>query len=266
MWVWSGLVALDPAREKHLLDFASTHQIDTVYVQANRLIRKAPKELAAFIDAAAKRNIGVELLFGDHDWALPQHHADALKVAKDTARYVASLTGAKPTGVHYDVEPHALDQWTDETREAMASDLLDLLDLLDAAYGPEEIRVSYDMPNWYSGLLVTRAGKARPMSELVIDRVDVTVVMDYRDNVDDAISLVTDEVAYATQQGKVVVVGLETSCNTDSPLTFCEEGSTAFEQALNKISLTFAPERGFGGLAIHHFESFDALVTAPNSR
>lgn len=259
LWVWTNYAASDDTVKAQVFELALEQGVDTLYMQTNTLINIGPELLAQFVEDAATHNLKVELLFGKHIWASPENHATAVAVAQQVVDFVAAMPGAKPTAVHYDVEPHALSGWSDN-REAMTSDLLDLLDKLNAVYDPAGIPIVYDMPNWFDNFSVERNGIDRPASELIIDRVSHVVIMDYTDDVPTAISRAQGEIAYATSKGKGVSVSLETSCNTDASVSFCQEGPDALHAALGAISSHFDASAGFYGVAIHHYESYRALV------
>jgi len=81
--------------------------------------------------------------------------------------------------------------------------------------------------------------------------------MAYRDNSQDIIQIVKDEIEYAKRMDKKVVVGVETLKSAEGDLvSFSEEGGAYMDQQLNKVQKHFSKKQSFKGTAIHHLESW----------
>ena len=216
--------------------------------------------LASFsADAMAQSCAEVELLFGDMSWALTANHGKATGYASQAVQTILSIKGARPVGLHFDVEPYTLPGWTSDM-QGTANQYLDLLEKLEVIAKNGGVRLSVDIPFWFSGQMVTRSGQTRPLSELVQDRVDRVVLMDYRDTSSAIIAGAAPEVAYATKIGKDVTIGVETMCGLSPTLiTFCEEGLAALNTALTATRAAYASAPGLHGVAVHHYGSYLTL-------
>lgn len=141
-----------------------------------------------------------------------------------------------------------------------ANQLLDLLEKLAPIAKGAGLQLTVDIPFWYDSKLVTRGGVTRPLSELVQDRVDRVVLMDYRDTAAAIIQGGNTEVAYGSKIGKKVVLGVETMCGlSPTSVTFCEEGRGALNAAMKQTHAAFLGQAGYGGMAVHHFGSYLSL-------
>ncbi len=265
VWLWGSSVVESPAESASFFTFASTHEITTVYAEAQSLIPEAPSALTAFIAAASARGVEVELLFGYEIWARASEHAKAVALAQSAVAFSAGSAGAKPVGVHFDVEPHQLAEWKagGASEAQIASEFVDLLVELHQVTAGTGLRLSVDIPFWYDGRPLTRGGTTKPLSEWVADSVDRVVLMDYRDAADGSDGIIAhaaDELAYGAASGKQVVVGVETLCNLDPPkITFCEEGSAALDAALAQTVAAYAGNAAFAGVAVHDYKAYAAL-------
>ncbi|MFQ5342719.1 MAG: hypothetical protein ACE5F6_14345 [Anaerolineae bacterium] len=262
VWVWDRSVATDPAERAWFFAFAADRAIRTAYLESEWLVNHDQTALADFITAADGQGISVELLFGDAPWALTPNHGDAIALAQAGVAFAQSLSGPQPAGLHFDVEPHTLPEWSAD-QNGTANQYLDLLEALAGVTQGTGLRLVVDVPFWYDDRQITRAGQTRPLSEWVIDRVDRVVLMDYRDHADPPDGIIdhaAGELAYAASAGKQVVIGVETNCGlSPEKITFCEEGAAALEAALNQTRDTYRGSLAFAGFAVHDYDGYRLL-------
>ncbi len=259
LWVWSNLPAFDLPVRQQLFAQTQRFQIDTWYAQAQTLVYDHPVALRDLVFAAADRKIAVELLAGNHGWARAPKHQECLKIVTDLAQFVAEAGAPRPTAIHLNVEPHALPEWA-TSKAQLAGELLDLLAAARPIAAAQGLALVYDMPNWYNDVAVTRQGQTRPLSQWIADAVDRVVVMDYRDDPTAQLWLAKQELDYGRATGKPVVVAAEAACGVADEETYCEEGATTLQGALDTLTNKLTGDAGFAGIAVHHF---DALAPLP---
>jgi hypothetical protein len=101
---------------------------------------------------------------------------------------------------------------------------------------------------------------SKPLSHWLVDVVDRTTLMAYRDYAqgpDSIISHGNDPVSYAATRGKRSHIGVETTCNLQpEKITFCEEGNAHMEAALDSVLANYRVNAGFGGVAIHDYRAY----------
>lgn len=261
MWTWYDADIGTNAKQKRMLDFAVGRKVNTIFIHSQTLLDK-PALLAGFINKAAARGVKVELLFGASEWALAANHQAPLDLLKRANAFVASLTGARPAGIHFDIEPHTLPQWqTDPV--SLGNQLVDLYQKFAAAKGAG-LYINADIAMGYEYLSLTRGGVTKTLSQWMVDATDRTTLMDYRDYAagEDSIeSHAVHPISYATAQGKRTIVGVETTCNqTPTKVTFCEEGATKMESQLATVNSYFSTNSGYGGVAIHDYPNYQKLA------
>ena len=258
LWVWDNGPTVDPVAQDQLLVFATNNGIKTLYIQAQTLLYDQPTALAELIEHAAKSGLRVELLFGQHTWARAENHQQCLDIAATARKFVADLTTARPVGVHYNIEPHALPEWgTDPI--GIANQFLDLLGKLRGTYAGSGLPISIDMPNWYDTFSLSRQGVTRPLNTFVQDIADRTVLMDYRTGVADLVSLAAGEMQYADKIGQPLVIAVETSCDVDPALSYCTLGQAVLRANLDQLVKQESQFPQFSGVAIHHYAAFSTL-------
>jgi hypothetical protein len=263
MWVWQPEQATDPAKSALLLEFAAAHEVTHLYLESEALLVEDPERLVAFIGEADAACVAVELLFGAAAWAQAEHHAEPLALVEDALALVDGLVGPRPVGLHFDIEPHGLPDW-DLDPEGYAGEYLDLLDMMAANMQGSELSLTVDIAFWYDTVMVERDGAKRPLNELVQDRVDRVVVMDYRDHAeppDGIIDNAAAEVDYAEQVGGLVRVAVESTCGiVPEKVTFCEEGSIAMFLALELTASIYAASPAWDGVAVHDHAAWSVLM------
>ena len=263
MWVWDD-VDISPANRNELFDFAIRKGISVLYIHSAGLVtdRSRYPMLAEFINVAATRNISVELMFGDSAWTLTNNHYIVLNLVAKSNDFMNSYSGVKPKGLHFDIEPHTLPGWASDP-VSLGNQLLDLYVKVREAASPA-LYINADIALGYRTVNITRGAVTKTLSQHLVDVTDVTTVMSYRDFAlgDDSISYHADHpLMYAASKGKKTMVAVETECNLGlSKITFCEEGEAYFNSQLSILSNYYNNKPGFGGVAIHHYRRYQALI------
>lgn len=261
MWSWNDGDIGTRAKQNQLLDFSIDRKITTIYIHAEGLLKNNPQLLADFIDLAAARNVGVELLFGAPEWTFNGNHQLALALVAKANAFVNSLRGARPVGLHFDVEPHALPGW-DSNQASYGSQLLDLYAKLQKAKRPD-LYLNADIAMGYSVVNLTRNGVSKPLTQWLADAVDRTTLMAYRDYAQGPDSIIAHgnvPVNYAATIGKRAHIAIETTCNLKpEKISFCEEGNAEMQAALDSVTANYRTSTGFGGVAIHDYRAYRTL-------
>ncbi len=102
----------------------------------------------------------------------------------------------------------------------------------------------------------------RSLLEQVIERVDGIVVMAYRDHAvgsDGILRHTVGELVAGAAAKRPVMIGVQTAADELDKLTFCEEGAAAMERELDALREALSGIPGFGGTAVHHFDSYRRL-------
>lgn len=310
MWVWDGGSVTDATARAKLFAFAGAHHVTRIYLQTgagssvltSNLLATKPSELASFLDEAATQCIGVDLLFGKASWTVADQHSIPISLAQQAVAFAAGLTGQKPKGVHFDIEPHGVSgvtsggttySWsTTSQKPALMAQFLDLADSLAATLAGSGLELSMDVAFWLDGASqsfnpLTYKGVAKPASEHVIDIIDRAVIMDYRDSAfgtgttaatssDGMFDLAATEVAYARSKGKPITLGVEvTGCQTvggsivltgsvPDKVTFCDEGRAVMEAELAKVAAAYAATGATPAYAVEDYAAYsDPTVLKP---
>ena len=268
LWSWNeSAFATAPARQD-LVTFASSRGITTIYQNAQGGIVSNQAGLTALLDLAAGSGIGIEFLFGDANWTYTANHQQAVDLVNASNVYIAGLTN-KPTGYHFDVEPHTLGAAWATDPVGLGGQLIDLYEKLVAARSPS-VRINGDIALGYKDVNITRNAVTKTLSQWLVDVADVITIMSYRDFALglDSITFHADHpVTYASTVGKKVYAGIETQFLGDpEKVSFFEEGPAFMGAELAAVRAYYATTSGFGGIAIHDYNNYKiAPFTTPLS-
>lgn len=288
------------SKRSSLLSFASSKNITTLYVESygiitgNRTVDKTA--LSEFIRLAHEKCISVELLAGESEWYLPSNHSSAVNFAQKAVDFADSFA-VKPKAIHLDVEPYGYssgslwDANNGAQRDEILADYISMLSKVKSTLDGT-LLLNVDVPFWYDSASGLQDSGTAYFSKRILDTVDIMTIMDYRDTAfgvkssgeiisskndssNGIYDLGYDEVVYANSIGKKVIIGVETKCFSDSAsaqITFCgtrtvggqtlKKGASFMNSELDKIRNAFNSLSGFGGTAIHHYDSYTIL---PNS-
>ena len=270
-WVWK----YDPVNSKEirkdLLDFCEATSIEAMYIYLGEdPINKTPQSyqdgLAEFIRAAHSRGIEVEALQGNPLWALKAGHQQVLNWVGGYLEFnKARPQEEKIDGVSLDIEPYLTSEWESGDREKLKADFLELLghlrELIDREKGDHNFAIGAAIPVFYKN--------SPDLEEGILKQVDYAALMDYYDTATVINENARFHIDMANRAGKKIVIGVETQDLVQMNQgkrrnTFYEEGWAEMEQELKKVAETYMKAPGFGGLAIHCYDSYRLLQKGRN--
>ncbi|GGF92076.1 hypothetical protein GCM10010912_41350 [Paenibacillus albidus] len=293
MWIWepeSYKLLLNPGSRQVLESFITdtetfgSEPVQTLYLAAGsyagyRALEEQEEELRSFIRWAHGKGLKVQALVAGgtspaYMGAYERYHSHAVREMEQIINYnLAVVDNEKFDGINVDIEPYISPDFKDPSKflqKEYLDGLQKMIDRRDAAgirlpFGPA-------VPKWYDsseqGADILWNGSTKWLSEHIQDISDYISIMDYRDTADGSAGIIAGaagELAYAEQIGKPnsVVIGVETLdiANSGDPetITFWEEGRTHMEAELDKVYAASGQSSAFGGLAVHHYDSYRDL-------
>ena len=287
IWVWNTSQILSSLQERQrLIQFLVQQGFDHVFLQLPNEpehlgpigeIQLDAGKLRPFLEALSQHGIKVHALDGFKNYALPEWHPRVLKTVENIIRYnTTSQQSERFYGIHYDIEPYLLPGFKGARREQILKNYLELLRQMASQAHRSNLVIGVDIPFWYDAPdeftyqlnKVDFDGNGKPAGEHVIDLMDYIAIMDYRTSAygaDGTIAQAVGELAYASQKGKQVFIGLETSELPDEDLLeFQGEPSAGLPQNPPAGPLVFvAPQAEAPRLYVvpsHQLATFERLV------
>ena len=237
IWIWHTTRLLESqTAQKEFFSFCSEQGVNLVFFQMQYTLQKQKddhykcflkyqKELKRFIGAASRLGIDIHSLDGFSRFALKPWHEKVLSQIRAVIDYNKSVPAAQRfAGIHHDNEPYLIPAYWGVIREDVMRQYFELCEKsqqLVRASGLSNFVFGVDIPFWYEELNfdfdvpveISWKGVRKPASYHIIDIVDNVGIMDYRTKsygADGTIVHGRDEIAYANQAGKKILIGLET--------------------------------------------------------
>mmetsp|Transcript_8097 Transcript_8097/g.17595 ORF Transcript_8097/g.17595 Transcript_8097/m.17595 type:complete len:616 (-) Transcript_8097:461-2308(-) len=179
-----------------------------------------------------------------------------------------------PRAFHWDVEPHSLKTRWETDRENLSREWLTMLDRTNSeCLFESSLKLAADLSMHYDLIVdgkpyveVTIDGVTKMLANWVIPKLDIAVVMSYRDRafgVEGIVTKIKDEVALAKETiGTKVVAAVELDDVGSNKTDFSAEGSVYAEKVLDQVDGHYEDQSSFAGTAIHFYRAYDALVEA----
>lgn len=280
IWIWEedAFRMLDDNKAlQEVEDFLIEQHISTLYLYADEfngrnILVKEPDKYRKLIASAHARGFKVYALLGSiylrtYEYILPEKRETALTMFGNVLDYnknTPSIT-SRFDGINIDIEPYILDDWSNAVslRGKQYLSLSAAFMQMKSASGLH-LTVGAAIPFWYDGIdEVEWNGKRRQLNKVVQDIYDYVAIMDYRNvalGSDSIVSLAENELHYADQIGKPVIIGVETLDTTPPKITFFGKSINYFESQLELARSAMSKYQSFSGFAIDNLTAYRELV------
>ena len=292
IWAWRSTkdIINDSEKRSEFITFAETHNIRTVYVSVRTMLERygtaSPEtntetNLPTFIDLAAKKCIDVQLLIGNSGSYVStaqsaSNYPTMSTLTTNAKNYVSSLSGTKPTAIHWDVEPHALADW-DANKQLYLQRLVNAFQVTRSILAGSGLKQAADIPHWWDSSATYGSTSCDANNNTttptytnqvgyqclvrIMDQIDI---MDYRDDATLSVSQALVEINFAGSNLNFnglttpIMVGQALNINTDLTLTFYDEitstalGTRIMEVQLQSIQNSLNDLIGYGGYKLQN--------------
>ncbi|MDF2682995.1 MAG: hypothetical protein K0R47_4185 [Brevibacillus sp.] len=258
-WLWhTELIASEP---EEILSFSREQGVNLIYLQIDS--SKKPAYYQSFIRDAHRAGVDVHALSGSPKWALKENREKVVALASWLLAYNQSVADEeKFTGLHLDIEPYLLPEWKTNQESVISQWMENVKAYVDLARQDPELEIGCDIPFWLDKIYLTDAPDTA-LSQWLIAQHDHVAIMSYRDRAEgpNSISaLVPQELGWADDLGKKIMLGVETKqSNEGNFVSFYEEGAQYLNQELSKLPALMADHPSFGGIAVHSYEHWKVL-------
>lgn len=255
-WLWNPWMIVDD--EAGTLNFLLSKEVNKVYLQIDPDI---PRQVYQSFNAkAAEKGIQIFALDGAPDWVAPKGDAKQTKLMAWLAEYQKNSTNTQQfKGIHLDVEPYIYSGWKTNRAKTITS-FQSLLVKAKSSAAALNLPLEADLPFWFDEISYKNTYGKGVLAEWVIANTDGVTLMAYRDTSALIIEIVKNEVAYAKKHGKSIIVGVETGYTDEgNQVSFYEEGEAYMNRQLAVVKGHYATAPGYGGIAVHHVDSWKQL-------
>ncbi|MGE7823674.1 copper amine oxidase N-terminal domain-containing protein [Paenibacillus sp. NPDC093718] len=256
-WIWdSHIIKQD---QEKIISFAKMKGVTSIYLQVDRDIDPAIYE--GFIRKAKSEGIQVEALEGRPEWVYKSKQEDIRNFIAWVKNYNFSVgPEASFAGLHFDIEPYVLSEWT-EHNKAILESWMDNLRLIEKETKGSSLKISMDVPYWLNTIHVP--GTNYSMSAWLLEKFDCLVIMNYRNHALGNNGIVENAQAMlreASTLKKKIVVAVETVKSTEGPrVSFYSISNKVMEKELQSAHSQLARYASYAGFAIHDFNSWQDM-------
>ena len=245
MWVWT------TPDNQTLVDFATAHGVQEIFYSVSPNITGAElSRLQGLRIRTRAAGIVLDALGGDSSWA-----------TTDVAGAIAWENDALATGlfdgIHLDIEPMALPDWT-TNRAADALSFVSAMKQIRA----NDTQVHLELDCQFSYGTVPVAGYAS-LADAIDTTVDEITIMSYR-NTDTGpngmFGTAQDELTRGQHAGILVRLGAETNDVTPAEVTFFGMTSTQMAAVLAQTDTSAASYPAYRGIAVEDYTGWSALA------
>lgn len=256
-WIWdSHIIKQD---QEKMISFAKMKGVTSIYLQVDRDIDPAIYE--GFIRKAISEGIQVEALEGRPEWVYKSKQEDIRNFIEWVKNYNSSVgQKASFTGLHFDIEPYALSEWTKHNKAILES-WMDNLRLIEKETKGSGLKISMDVPYWLNTIHVP--GTNYSMSAWLLEKFDCLVIMNYRNHALGNNGIVENAQAIlreASTLKKKIIVAVETVKSSEGPrVSFYSISNKVMEKELQSAHNQLARYASYAGFAIHDFKSWQDM-------
>jgi hypothetical protein len=234
-------------------------------------------DLQAFTKTASRYGMTVYALAGKDTWEQPELSYIPVQLVEYVIDYNRRAeSNERLAGIQYDIESYSSSRFAiPENQLQILNNFVKLVETIVTTVRTEQpdLVVGMALPYWLDNstrVLPTISFNNKNQAALfhTIDLLNTiengqVVIMAYRNfavGTNGALELVAEEIAYANQGSTTVVVALETlDYGEPSNATFFGKTLKTFVFEANKIDSQLDSNRSYGGIAIHHLDSFFLL-------
>lgn len=262
MWVWNGSTIITSSSQKAaLFSFAasphgtSANAVTKLYFAGGTISQFSNatwvSQMESFLSTAHSNGLTVFFLSGDPSWATSSGESTGLSYVSAVLNFNTNAAStSRFDGFQFDVEPYLEPGWPSTSLEQ------GLLNLLWQSYNTisasgQRVALSETIPFWYD------SSQYGYLDQGVMDLTDEVAIMDYTNNAANLASYPTAEMNYASQTGKTVWIGVETTQQSSAPQTsFYGYGNADMESAFAAALPTLQSQACFAGYAIHDYTGY----------
>lgn len=249
-YIWRAETLKSEAEE--IFDFAEKNAVNLLYV---RIDMQQPLSMYQdFVRKAKAAGIEVHAMGGHPIWALEENRHKLLTLVKWVKAYnQKSSEDEQFLGVHVDIEPYVMPRWR-EDKEAVLRQWMGNIEAFVAESKDGGLEASVDLAAWLDNT-PTPGQPDVPFSHWMIDRLDHTTLMAFRDRAESIVGLVENQMKYASDSGKKLVVAVETKESHEGTfVSFYEDGMGEMNRQLDRVAQLLGGYAAYMGQAIHAYE------------
>ncbi|WP_346835992.1 hypothetical protein [Paenibacillus polymyxa] len=263
-WLWQAADLSDPVLVKQHLGFCSKKNVSVIYLFLSSRI--SDQTYRDFIREASALNIKIHAAIGEKTWYHPnKYHYIQEKLLRVKDYQSTAALGELFTGIHFDIEPHTLDEWKTNPHQVLKDWLTNVQSYSNFVKKYLGIELSVALP-----LALKNEDFSSSTSEIIRfhDKVAIMAYRNFVEGPDSVASIVDPFIALADKLGKPksIIIGQETKPLKEDKLTYAHLGEAALLRNLELINNRYHSYACYEGVAVHSLEYWEPLPYNPTTQ
>ena len=285
IWVWDSPVTMTESYAKQVVSVSKKNGFNVIYLTVDDYIPlteiedsaekkdaedKYMKTLSVFVQAANSAGIQVDAVGGAKDWAIKNNRWKGYALIDFIKAYNEKYPTAKLRGLQYDVEPYLLSDY-EADKQTVLREYVEFIDESASRMKDVPARFSIVIPHFYdkdqkwTPSFTYKGETAYAFTHLLhaLQQKDDTSILlmayrNYFDAENGTRQISQSEIDEATKGGYTtkIIIAQETGNVSPDYVTYYDYPKVSLFDAINEIQDYFGPDKNFGGVAVHYFDSF----------
>lgn len=252
-YIWEAETLIN--EKDRIIEFATEKNINLLYTRLD--LTQPYSAYSDFVEEANAKGIEVHAMGGHPSWALKKEKSRMLNLVDYVKTYNQSVDKEQRfLGIHLDVEPYTEPSWAEDQQEIL-SQWMDNIELfVNETKRESNLEASMDLAMWFDDT-ETPGHPDTPFNEWVINKMDHTSVMAFRDHAEGSggiLNAAQNEVNYAESIDKNIIISVEMKKNTANPhISFYDEGEDVMEEELDIVNEELGSYSSYQGHVVHAY-------------
>ncbi len=260
-WIWDAAVI--KTDQNSIFQFAKDNKLTTIYLHIDTDINRAVYQ--QFVRAANERQLKVEALGGNPNWALNSNQARIKEFITWVANYNAAVDPKERfQGLHFDIEPYLLSDWK-LNKLKVIENWIDSMRFIEKETKATKIPVTLDVPFWVSTIKIPNTNYN--LSAWLLEKFDCLVIMDYRNFAignDGIVENAKTMLREASTLKKQIVIAVDTAQSAESArTTFYSMSMESMEKELQLVEKNLSVYTSYAGIAVHDYKNWKEMNGKP---
>lgn len=253
-YVWEAETLIN--EKDKILKFAKENNINLLYTRLD--LSQPYSAYSHFVEAADAAGIEVHAMGGHPSWALKEEEHRILELVDYVKSYNQEVNESQSfDGIHLDIEPYVEPSWSTDQESVLKQWMDNLERFVQETKEGSDLEPSMDMAMWFDDI-ETPGDPETPFNKWVINLMDHTSVMAFRDQAEGIIHAAENEVDYSEELGKDILISVEIKENPSHPhISFYEEGKEEMENQLSLVDEAFSSYASYQGYTVHAYRYWD---------
>jgi len=253
-YIWYAELVMSEKDE--ILSFAKENGVNLLYTRLD--LDQPFSAYRDFVREANEAGIEVHAMGGHPSWALQENQRRILRLVNWVKRYNQNATAEEQfRGIHLDIEPYVMPIWR-ENKELVLQQWMENIELfVQETKKDSRLEASVDFAMWFDNT-PTPGHPDTPFNKWMISKLDHTTIMGFRDHLEGnggIVNMVKNEVAYAEELGKKIIIAVEMKESHEGEfITYHEEGKAEMNRHLEQLPEYFGEYSSYHGHAVHAYD------------